>query len=696
MKLPAIVSAILALTAIILLFFMDFGDPDKGTPFNLEQLESASEAQQEQILVEAFLPPALPKGQEAELLAWIFRENSGQGISLIRDQALVLENLPLHLGKAVILLAESGQPDASLRAMALARRLFPNDPDTLAAAGILAFLAGDTQAARDLLQRALTWKKEMPQADFYLGGILLESESAADRSRGKSLLLDIAESRHKEFAVPASLMLLTSATVPVLEGERETLLDILQEEEALTADNERLTPAVLRSLANQAARPRPELAVRLAGMLLETEEATLSDTIGLIQLQQDLGKYAEAGDLLEPLAEEDPQDMEPALRQRLARLLAFNDLATGRYPEALERFEVLVETQGDQPPLHETFRRALDLELPISFQRSFFPLYLEMPILSPLLSLFVLERLMELDPLQEERWLSYAVDRILPGNPALAAQWLTGHESHEEIVQGLESLETPLTREQYMALIEAHLALGQAAGARESLNQARDLLKPVHLEYYQARIHLLEEDRDSAQEYWTAAHNAALGDNAYEMLKALGFLAIELDQPVNALQSLYTAFTAGIPFTAPEASRLITLTLSYGSLNESMKVAEYLHKTYPGEPVYVNNLAYFKFLAGEELDTHVDNMRELVEEYADVAQYRLTLALGLLKVGRNNEAMRLLQSKTINWNETSTRGQLIYAAVLSANDQQLAAEGFIQNIDLEELILEEKALIEAL
>jgi tetratricopeptide (TPR) repeat protein len=200
---------------------------------------------------------------------------------------------------------------------------------------------------------------------------------------------------------------------------------------------------------------------------------------------------------------------------------------------------------------------------------------------------------------------------------------------------------------------------------------------------------------EEAIERWKAAQNAALSGNSFPIMKNLGFLALELDQPVNALQALYTAFNAGIEFSQNQLGRLLQLTLENGSLNQTIKVAEALRDNYPEEPVHQNNLAYFRFLANISLEDSVETMRQLVEEYPDVNQYRLTLALGLLKLGRNNEAKRLLDSTSIDWNQAGTRGKMIYAAVLAANNQRVVAEGLIANIEFEDLIPEEQALLES-
>jgi hypothetical protein len=125
-------------------------------------------------------------------------------------------------------------------------------------------------------------------------------------------------------------------------------------------------------------------------------------------------------------------------------------------------------------------------------------------------------------------------------------------------------------------------------------------------------------------------------------------------------------------------------------------VASFLSETFPDNEIHKNNLSYFKFLAEEDIEKHVEIMRNLTERNPDITHYQLTLALGLLKSGRQNEAARLIRNTAINWAEADNRAQLIYAIILSANDQRIVAEGLIQNIDMEGLILEEKALLETM
>jgi tetratricopeptide (TPR) repeat protein len=341
------------------------------------------------------------------------------------------------------------------------------------------------------------------------------------------------------------------------------------------------------------------------------------------------------------------------------------------------------------------FKSILASELPLSVEGPFLKLYLKLPVDNVPTSISVLSRLVKIEPLETADWIDYAIRNLLEKDPVLVGSWLTDVDASEAVIGTLSAKLPAISPDECLILVNAYLSEEDAAQAQATLDATKGLLDPVVEAYLLSQILLLNGDREGAIVYWDEAHQGLLGSNRFPMMKNLGILALKLDQPVNGMQSLYTALTAGIPFSQQLAGQLIELTLKYGSLRQSTQVAEYLANTYSDSVIHKNNLAYFKFLAEEQVEENVEVMRELVDGYPDVPQFRLTLALGLVKAGRTNEANRLLKSTDINWDTTSTRGLLIYAVVLAASDQRTLSEGLVQNIDMDELIPEEKALLEA-
>jgi tetratricopeptide (TPR) repeat protein len=431
--------------------------------------------------------------------------------------------------------------------------------------------------------------------------------------------------------------------------------------------------------------------------LVQHPQAGANDFIGMIRLSQSLGETSKARLHLDALL------ADPALLATIEnvtavdRITAIQAYLEESYEDGLTGMQEFVHNpDADTAMVQEAFRAILQIDLPLEVESELLELYLELPVQDVTMSLGVLNRLVQLQPLQEEEWIHYAIAQLLERDVLSVGSWLSEIEASESVISELREIESSkLSGEQALVLVNAYIVEKDSENAQTSLNQSKSVLDPVSSAFLQSQIFAQQDRIDEAIEFWKEAYQGVVGTNRFPLMKNLGLLALQLDQPVNAMQSLYTAFSAGIPFNEIQAGKLIGLTMEYGSLRQAIQVADYLAGRFSDSPVHQNNLAYFRFLAEEQVEESVEVMRGLVEEYSEIPQFRLTLALGLVKSGRSNEANRLLKSTNINWQETSTRGLLIYCVVLAASDQQTLAQGLLQSLDTEVLIPEEKALLES-
>jgi hypothetical protein len=697
MKLPVLVAIFLTLAGGSLIVFIVVNPFKEADPriYSAEKISTLNDKDRESYFSEVLLSTRATPDNKILLVKWGMLNEPAFLEAFLRENARRITNFPGLLSSASIDLVREGKGEQAVSLMNLGGELFPNSPEILGAMGITAFLQGRQEEARLLLEQAESWRLENPLVDFYLGAVLIQSDSTADLTRGKSLLMRVMNRKDEELSELAAFALLTAPGIPLIKADYKKIFDTLDELNALRPDNSNLNAEVMRILTDQALQFSPEHALDLALLLFKFPDVTIADRLNSASLAQTLGHVDTAGEILGAIDESSLVE-NPAENQTYNRLSAVQLMLEGSFTEGLSSFRSLVESRPDMEQLTDSFQIAFrHTEMPLETERAMLELFLKLPVSNVPLTIAVLNRLVELAPLQKNRWVDYAIETLLPVYTGVAAQWLTQQGEPMRVIEALSASDQPLETSDKIALIEAYLAVSDPGGAQAILKSPGAALPQALAEFYYARCALQMGQEEEAFERWKASQNAALSGNSFPMMKNLGFLALELDQPVNALQALYTAFNAGIEFSQNQLGRLLQLTLENGTLNQTIKIAEALEDSYPEEPVYQNNLAYFRFLANTSLEDSVATMRELVEDYPDVNQYRLTLALGLLKIGRNNEAKRLLESTSIDWNDAGTRGKMIYAAVLAANNQRVVAEGLIANIEFEDLIPEERALLES-
>jgi tetratricopeptide (TPR) repeat protein len=697
MKKPLIISiALLLVGGIVALLLWQSAESPIPEEIDIQSLGNLEPERQEAILRAKVLDKAYPFQKKADLLKWAYVTRSDFTITLVKENTLQIQDYPELLSRVSYELLNSGQPKLGIDILASVRNTHPNDPHVLGVTGYAAFLAGRKDEAREFLNQAESWQQQIPLVDFYLGGLLSQSDDAANRSRGKALLLRVVRADDLELGELAGFSIISNREVPVIAGEFKEVFDYLSDRGAFRSNNPNLNTPILRALLNRAIQLYPEAAMTFGELLLEYPGHVEADSLVFAQVAQGFGEVDRAGELIKELRQAHAPDEDSQEARLINRLEAIQLLLTGQLDESVEAFEKVIQANPGDPDLPRVMQNMRNAEMPISIEKRYLALMLKLDKTGVPISLSVLQRLLEIDPIRGDDWKGYAADQLLPENPGLVSAWLLSNGGAASVIEHLKPDFENADEASAISLVEAYLVEGQPEEAKQVLLQSADRINPANYAYLGSRIFHALGNNDMAYEKWEEAHNAAMASDAYPIIKNLGLLALELGQPVTALQSLYSALNAGIPFSERQSQTLLDLTLRFGTLRQSIKVAQFLNDTFTGNPVHNNNLAYFKFLAEEEVDSHVSIMRELSDQYPEITHYRLTLALGLLKVGRKNEAARLIQSTSIDWAEADSRAQLIYAVILSANDQRVVAEGLVRNIDMSGLILEEKALLETM
>ena len=697
MKKPLIISiALLLVGGIVAILLWRGTEPPVPEEVDISALDTLEPERKEAIVRAKLLDKVYPFQEKVDLLKWAYVNSSDFASTLVETNTLQIQDYPELLSRVAYELLNSGQPKLGIDILGSARKTHPNDPHVLGVTGYAAFLVGRKDEAKDFLNQAESWQQKIPLVDFYLGGLLSQSGDAADRSRGKALLLRVVRVDDPELGELAGFSIISNSEVPVIASEFKEVFAYLSDRGAFRPDNRNLNSPILRTLLNRSIQLYPEAAMTFGELLLEYPGHEEADTLVLAQVAQGFGEVERAGELIKELRQAHAPDEDSQEARLINRLEAIQLLLTGQFDQSLEAFAEVVQANPGDPDLPKVMQNMRNTEMPISIEKRYLALMLELEKTGVPISLSVLQRLLEIDPIREDDWKAFAAEQLLQQDPGMVSAWLLGNGGAASVIEhlrpDLENADEPSAT----SLVEAYLVENQPEEAQQVLLQSADRINPATYAYLGSRIFHALGNSEMAYEKWEESHNAAMASDAYPIVKSLGLLALQLGQPVTALQSLYSALNAGIPFSEQQSQTLLELTLRFGTLRQSIKVAQFLNDTFTGNPVHKNNLAYFKFLAEEEVDSHVSIMRKLTDQYSEITHYRLTLALGLLKVGRKNEAARMIQSTSIDWAEADSRAQLIYAVILSANDQRVVAEGLVRNIDMDGLILEEKALLETM
>lgn len=690
-----IVSLLVVCSLLTLVLILNGGSASEG--FSPDEWNELSEVKLDEKVVSVFESGYLPEGEEVRFISWLLADHTDKGIEWIREYADRVRGMEWHLSNTAYQLIKQNNNEMGSAVIRLAQQLYPNHPDVLGVSGIIAYLENQRDIARKYFEEAEVWKANKPIVNFYFGGLLIASDTVADRTRGKTILKKLVNGEDAELKELAGLAMLTSPTVPMTTEDVEFFYEALKEESVFREDNPNLPIEALRLVTNRVVTAFPEEGLELGELMIRYPQATLNDYIGLIRIAQIQGDRESSREFMDLLIQN--ADLAPGLEENptFQRIKVVQHFFDEEIEEGLILMEKLTaDPEANVPALQETFQAIQTSTPTIETERRLLNAYLEMDVHNPGVTLGVLTRLVQIQPLALEKWQQYAMEKLFESNPGVVGDWLVNNDAAGLVIEHITADQSAMDAQLATVLVNAYIAENEIDSAQETLTQTWNKLSPAVAYILQTRIHTINGSKESAIETWGEAYQLTTGTNQFPLLKSLGFLALELDQSVSAMQCLYTALSAGISFTREQAISLLQLTLAHGNLRQSIRTADYLVQIEPSEALHKNNLAYFHFLAEEQVEESVEIMRELVENYPEIHQYRLTLALGLVKAGRMNEADRLLQNTQIDWNSTSPRGLLIYVVVLAATDQRTLAQGLMQNLETDGLIPEEKALLQSI
>ena len=276
------------------------------------------------------------------------------------------------------------------------------------------------------------------------------------------------------------------------------------------------------------------------------------------------------------------------------------------------------------------------------------------------------------------------------------ARWLNFHQQAERVMslcpveRALQDNQLLLCRLDAMATLQLWNDI-ETLLAQPGLN-----LDASVLEAFRARTAQEKNATMDAEVHWNHAISLAANDAA-----KLRFVASFAEQShANAVALKVYEQLARIPQQTMEAFRA-TQRLSGRTGDEAVQrsAAERIATLAPNDPNAADQLAYLNLLAANDVEANFEKAKQLAEKYPDRLSFRVTAALGFLRMHDPGPALAQFKGPAgappIDWARTPPNWRAVYAAALVANEQPDAAKQILQTIPVDQLTPKEKELIQA-
>jgi hypothetical protein len=272
------------------------------------------------------------------------------------------------------------------------------------------------------------------------------------------------------------------------------------------------------------------------------------------------------------------------------------------------------------------------------------------------------------------------------------ARWLNIHQQAELVLSSFPIERALADNQLLLARLDAMAILQRWNDIDQLLGQSEITLDPAVIESFHARTAQERNNSLDAEVHWNHAISLA-GTDPFK----LRFVANYAEQSRAAAAALKAyEQLARFPEHADQAySGIQRISQKSGETTKQREAMAKISAHAPDEPNAADQLAYLNLLLGEDVDANVAVAKKLAEQYPNRLAYRVTVALGYLRL--HNPALALEQfnaSVPINWKQTLPAWRAVYAATLLETDRQDEAQKIVATIPRDQLNPEERALIE--
>ncbi|MCC5805497.1 MAG: hypothetical protein JJU00_04125 [Opitutales bacterium] len=584
---------------------------------------------------------------------------------------------------------EAGETEAARRLLEESLRLDAGDPRAFLLAGRFNHATGNHAEAIMFYENAFLRTTPDPVDEVRFARSLSFTGDPAKIVRAKDILHRVSEGSDAA-AMDALISIGALNHIPLPEAEIAPYLERFRNHpdfpDALEGRIE-----VIRRLIGRFERFDVSFALDLGRVLMRGEDLTVRDRLSFafMALKEGATDAAERA-----LAHFEGLDREGAEYQALSAYLA---MLQGRTADGLERLASLQRSHPSDPALVLITEAALFYNRPDlvhSETSELARLLLDHPLASPALQLRGYSLLIDLRPVQADRVLGEAVERYKENALGTLVLWLRERGESRIIERITRDVEDAPDRRIILGIrLDALLDLGETEQLRTELERHGDEVARGTRHILEAELAFRGESPDAAWRHWEIAYEHALARGqffALRRLAAIGGREGDLNRSHRAYRRI---FLDGGGLSIEEHRAFLALSLQRDEIGDSIRVARALAERSGASAPDINNAAYLSFLIDDASEDWVDRMRGLVRDNPDEATFRLTYALGLLRTGREREALGIAEDTRIDMTAEGSQSQAIYAKILAANNRNALASSIVANIDKTRLLPAEQGLI---
>lgn len=276
--------------------------------------------------------------------------------------------------------------------------------------------------------------------------------------------------------------------------------------------------------------------------------------------------------------------------------------------------------------------------------------------------------------------------------PATLGRWLLDRQAHKELLGAIPPEKAAASKELALLRLDGLAQAERWAEVEAELEAGRLPAPPLETALYRARAATALNRPRIAELQWKQAEQHA-GKDPRSLLLMAGYAAGAKAWTVAeaALRNL-----AAQPEYARRAwEQLLRMAWAANSATKAREVLAEMGRIYPEDLAIQNDLAYVDLLLQREVPEAFGRAESLHRRHPERWAFRATLALGMLRMGRERDALRLLEAENLDWQDAPAGHRAIYAAALWSAGQKAKAMEIRRSIRAEEIRPEEDRLIES-